>query len=251
MIKEVKHENVYNEISFLGDIHGNFKLIKQYIRQYHLKFNAIFQVGDFGLGYNPKQERHELNMLNDFLVENDCYVYAIRGNHDDPAFFNNEWYCSNIFFVDDWTVLEFNVGGNMERIFCFGGAISIDRKRSQEESVIVGKPRWWAGELPQFNDKLNDLVKNVTICVTHTAPNWAEPLGFNELVYHFAKDDPSLLDELIRERRMMTYLFDDVFENNKDTLRAYYYGHFHYASLQDYKGVKVRLLSIGELCPSL
>lgn len=251
MIQEIKHDKRYKDLLFLGDIHGNFKILKYFIRHYKLNGVAIFQVGDFGVGYNPKQETHELNMLNMFLQENDCFLYAIRGNHDDPACFNNQWMFSNIFLVDDWTVMEMDVEDTVERIFCFGGAISIDRKRSQEEMKICGTPRWWPDELPKFNDDLNDLVKDITICVSHTSPIWAEPFGFNDLVYEFAKGDGGLLDDLIRERRMMTYLFDDVYENNKETLKSHYYGHFHFAKLQDFKGVKLRLLNINELCPNL
>ena len=243
MIKTIKHDIAFEQLLKLGDIHGEFGIVKNHIKNYDLYNSAIFQVGDFGLGFNPKMEAHNLKILNQFLKTRNCYLYAIRGNHDDPAFFNNEFMFSNIFLVDDWTILELNVDDKIESIFCFGGALSIDRM--QRKAYNSG---WWPDEVPKFNVDLSPMVKNITQIVSHTAPEWTEPYFFNKIVYDFAVGDPTLLEELTKERREMTYMFDIIYENNIDTLAEHYYGHFHFAHVGEYKGVKLRLLNVNELC---
>ena len=47
-------------IFYLGDIHGNFNLINQYIKQYDLKDAHIIQVGDFGVGFNTLEKEKRL-----------------------------------------------------------------------------------------------------------------------------------------------------------------------------------------------
>ena len=37
-------------ILYLGDIHGNFNLINQYLKRFDIKDAYIIQVGDFGVG---------------------------------------------------------------------------------------------------------------------------------------------------------------------------------------------------------
>jgi hypothetical protein len=39
-------------IMYLGDLHGNFNLINQYLKRFDIKDAYIIQVGDFGVGFN-------------------------------------------------------------------------------------------------------------------------------------------------------------------------------------------------------
>ena len=39
-------------ILYLGDTHGNFNLINQYLKRFDIKNAYIIQVGDFGVGFN-------------------------------------------------------------------------------------------------------------------------------------------------------------------------------------------------------
>ena len=39
-------------ILYLGDIHGSFNLIHQYVKKYDIKDAHIIQVGDFGVGFS-------------------------------------------------------------------------------------------------------------------------------------------------------------------------------------------------------
>ena len=39
------------DIYYLGDIHGNFNVINQFIKLYNIENAHIIQVGDFGVGF--------------------------------------------------------------------------------------------------------------------------------------------------------------------------------------------------------
>lgn len=246
-IKNITNNEKFEQLIMLGDIHGTFGVVGHCVSKFSLKNSVIFQVGDFGLGYQEKKEMHELRYLNRKLSLRGCYLYAIRGNHDDPIYFNNEQIFSNIIFLDDWTILNLNIAGVKERIFCFGGAISIDRKRNQE---LGGG--WWPDEVPKFdNTGLESQVKDITIIATHTSPKWSQPYFMSQIVFDFAKSDATLLQELENERYRMSLMFAPIYENNKETLKAHYYGHFHFSALDEYKGVKQKLLNVEEACLSL
>ena len=67
---------------YLGDIHGNFNVIHQYVKMYGITDAHIIQVGDFGVGFNTvEKEKRLLGMYHTQLVNNNVHVWAIRGNH--------------------------------------------------------------------------------------------------------------------------------------------------------------------------
>jgi len=117
------------DIFFLGDVHGQFDYLNWKIKDNPDVFNnsSIIQVGDFGIGfkYNESSEKISLKKLNDTCVKHNIHIYAIRGNHDNPSYFNqnHDPVYSNIHLVPDYSVLTID-GKN---ILCIGGAISIDR----------------------------------------------------------------------------------------------------------------------------
>lgn len=245
MINILKNDNKFAQLCFLGDIHGEFNIVKMKVKQFDLRNSVVIQVGDFGIGFNHKQEKELMGGLNKFLKLRNCFVYVVRGNHDNPSVFDGTQQFSNIIFVPDWTILELNVNDNDERIFCFGGAISIDRVLREQEKL-----GWWPEEVANFNDDLVDDVTNITLIVTHTSPEYAEPYMLTNIVYKFAANDKTLIEDLKKERREMTYMFTRIMENNADTLRAHYYGHFHFSAVNEYKGIILKLLSVDELCSS-
>ena len=58
-------------ILYLGDIHGNFSLIHQYVKMYDIKDAHIIQVGDFGVGFSTlDKEKRSLSMFHDLFVKN-------------------------------------------------------------------------------------------------------------------------------------------------------------------------------------
>lgn len=240
-------------ILYLGDIHGGFNIINQYVKLYDIRDAHIIQVGDFGVGFKSvEKERKELLMYHDLLVKRNVIVWAIRGNHDyKPHFDNDPFGLSNIKLVKDYTVL--NLEG--KNILCIGGAVSVDRKMRYTKhqnigrfDVKTGSETWWPDEGFDFdNDKLKDL-RDINIIVTHTAPDYCIPdnsYGFGPFVDGLIKFDPDLKLDLLEERRKMTLAFQTVKENND--IKLHLYGHFHRSDMITMYGTRHRLLNVGEL----
>lgn len=247
-IQEIKIEGFFENIVFLGDIHGQFHIPIIAIDKFNLKNTAIIQVGDFGVGFMKSRENQSLEMLNGVLAETGCKLFAMRGNHDDPKQFNNKWRNSHIFMVDDWTILDMNIHYVEDhRILCVGGAVSIDRIPSKFDGM------WFEGEEVRWDDDVTtfDKLTGITVMCTHTAPDFIHPVHKNQLVYNFAANDDLLLEDLDRERRLMTYLYNCIKEKNKETLTQYYYGHFHSGNTDWIDDVRFKLLAVNEICEIL
>ena len=240
-------------LMYLGDIHGNFNIISQYVTRFDIRDAYIIQVGDFGVGFKTLvKEKRQLDDINTALIKRNVIVYAIRGNHDQPSYFENDPFgLSNIKLVKDYTVLNL-VGKN---ILCIGGAISIDRtvrytKRQLEGDYTtnIGVDSWWKDEGFNYDDsKLVDL-RDINIVVTHTTPDYCWPdnsNGFAPIVNDFASMDKTLKTELLDERRRMTLAFQTIKMYND--IEYAYYGHFHANHVTEIYGTKHRVLGVGEL----
>jgi DNA repair exonuclease SbcCD nuclease subunit len=226
-------------ILFLGDIHGDFDFVFYYINKNKIENCFIYQVGDFGVGFDKKNDINNLTKLNNFLKERNIVMYVIRGNHDDPKFFNGDFknYFSNLHLLSDYDVVQidgFNILG-------IGGAISIDRKW-RKDGVS-----YWSDELVSFDIEKLKPIEKIDIVVTHTSADFCEPnnkLGFGSLVNSFALKDSDLYDDLHKERQIVTKIWDEIKNNNNPSL--WVYGHFHNSHSQIFDGTLFKLLDINE-----
>ena len=237
---------------FIGDIHQNFAYLKWYAKQRHLENASIIQLGDWGLGFNDyNYDIRLMDDLNKFFEERNIHTYALRGNHDDPFFWDghldNKW--TNLHLVKDYTIL--NICG-YDIFFC-GGSISIDRKYRLNEMQMYArngqqKNLYWFDEKFVLNEEKLKEVKGVDIVVTHTAPDFCFPQNVNgkfaPIVDHFAYGDPTLKDELMEERLLVTKMWEILKENNFP--RMWLYGHFHNTHMDTFDGCDFRLLNINE-----
>jgi UDP-2,3-diacylglucosamine pyrophosphatase LpxH len=210
----------------------------------------IIQVGDFGIGFTTEyNDRKILNNLNDKLSEKNIKLYAIRGNHDNPDFFNGDYTFSNLSLLPDYTVLELD----SKNILCIGGAISVDRIPRIIENMSYSRVgstfrcHWYDEKVIFDEGKLKEF-KDIDVIVTHTAPDYCAPLnkiGFGSLVEEFSVNDPTLKDELKEERAIMTDMFQILFENND--IKYHFYGHFHRSHVEKIGNCTHRILGINEM----
>jgi len=240
-------------ILYLGDIHGNFNLINQYLKRFDIKDAYIIQVGDFGVGFDGfLKAKRTLELTHTELVKRNVFVYAIRGNHDYKPYFDNDPFgFTNIKLLKDYTVL--NLEG--KNILCICSAVSIDRKmRKTNNQAICGydikgmNESWWPDEIFNWeDDKLVDL-RDINVVVTHNAPDYCVPdnsNGFGDFVNQFIAADPELKFDLLDERRKITMAFQTIKIHNDIT--HHYYGHFHRSYTTNIDGVVHRVLGVGEL----
>lgn len=235
-------------ILVLGDIHGNYSYLKSEIEGKNLRGYNIIQVGDFGVGKLPSHDQGILERLDLFLNEWDVNLYVVRGNHDDPKYFQGGHIFNNLKLLPDYTTLKIE-----DYNFLFvGGATSIDRKNSLRKMQVsagygLDQPLYWFGEEFILDEDKIKKVENIDIVITHTAPEWCIPdnrFGFSDLVMEFAQDDPSLIEDLKRERALLSKMFDIL--NSKNNIKKHFYGHFHRSDIT-LNGMTIHhLLAIGE-----
>ena len=232
-------------IYVIADVHGDFDTFLRNVELHDLKDCIIIVAGDCGFGFyrEPYYER-VMGSLNRHFVERNINCFMIRGNHDDPYYFDNEKINhSNLKAISDYTVLSV---GN-ENILCIGGAISIDRKMrinnywskvdhyaismnvSLEEARSKFLPSYWVNEVPVYNEEaLNELKDNginIDYVVTHTSPSFAFKSDKNGVSYWINLDD-ALEKDLEEERSVLSKIFQKV-TDDEHPIKKWVYGHFH------------------------
>lgn len=232
-------------IVFTGDWHGEYDQAYRKMKDYDLRDCTVVQVGDFGIGFQRhNKDMRKLVVLNEQLANRNIMLYAFRGNHDDPAYFDGTVELSNIRLLADYSVIE--VEG--KNILCVGGAISIDRKPNPDVRDYRGV-RWkgrsegtnyWASE--EFVLKDVDL-SGIDIVATHSAPDFCTPhtkYGMEKWIMY----DPDLVADVNKEREGLTKLYDMLSKNNRIT--HWFYGHFHNSNTDETDITKFVLLNILE-----
>ncbi len=204
----------------IGDVHGKFdQLISKMetILEGNTGVNFV-QLGDFGLGFEqPVQDWNTLNPINELLKQSDSMMYVIRGNHDNPAFWDSGcgFLFSNIKFVPDESIEL------IEDKFCYfvGGAVSIDRSHRRQ-----GIDYWRAEQVNLGFREIND---DVDILFTHDVYHPCSPYTIqnSEAVKYFANFDGYLIKDLERSQVIMQDLYEDVLRTNPKF--TWYHGHYH------------------------
>jgi len=218
-------------IFYVGDHHGDWSQLFWFINRLKIKNCYLISVGDSGIGFKPQKEQlSDIKLLNKKFKKLDIVFMSIRGNHDNPSYYNGDGRIelSNFELIEDYTVIEHN--GKL--IQFIGGATSIDRSMRKEGIS------YWSGEGLNFN---KDKLQKVDTLITHTAPSWCFPQRFNKMVYDWAQDDEYLLEELTLEREVM----GEIFKVCQPSLHLY--GHFHSSWNEEVNGCKHRLLNINEI----
>ena len=222
----------------IGDTHGNHKLIIHRIKSLHIEDTTLFHVGDFGVGFERDYTKdvHRLLELNKFLRTKNCHLYVIRGNHDNPAFFNGDHNYSNLHLMPDYSVVEVNG----DSVLMVGGAISVDRvsrKTDMQRYASYGKhieTYWYDEGFVLDEEKLAD-IKGVRYVVTHSSPKFVFPINdqSNGIDSHgpfvqrmvWTYGDDKLKDDLNKELNDITKMYELLQENNY--IDKWFYGHFH------------------------
>lgn len=226
---------------FIGDTHGNHSHIRGGINRNGLENQHLIHVGDFGVGFTTfGKDMVELILLNRFLREGNNVLHVFRGNHDDPEFFNGDYHFSNLILHEDYTILDIE----NKKLLGVGGGISIDREYRKKH-----KHGYWEDETVVFNEeKLNDITE-VDILVTHTAMDFCTPqnngVSWPPIVSQFFPNDPDLAGDLMKERNILTNIYNKLVENGCN-ITNHFYGHFHRFVEEEIYGVKHTLLDIGQ-----
>ena len=238
-----------------GDIHGEFnEIVNKICVQNKIQDSVIIIAGDCGFGFNKRD--YYVNMYNKNsrrLEKSNNYILCVRGNHDDPEYYNYRglFEKKRMMCVPDYSVIE--VAGRT--ILCIGGAVSIDRKyRLREEirlnmhSTTKTKSVYWYSEMPVFDSmKLSDIIGRFVIdtVVTHTAPSFCEKQSRAEIQNWLIKDE-ELLHDIKAERKVMDYIQAYLYAHSHP-VNQWFYGHFHQSWHDEIDGIKYNMLDCLEL----
>lgn len=261
-----------------GDIHGKFdELVYRMTVLGRMERMVVIVAGDCGFGFHNRLYYDEVyQRVLPRLEKADCHVVFVRGNHDNPAYFDGEeinmkrWVA-----VGDYSV----VSAAGHRILCVGGATSVDRRNreSYNHPVRIPGPDWtkifdddmaaqmqtvaehrmaltpadyWPGEQPYFDEDALKAVwregKTVDAVVTHVAPSRCEDVTPPSWLDYMTESDPTLPADMQHDREVMDQLLEGL-RKHCNPVRHWFYGHYHHSWQADIDGIRYTMLREMEM----
>lgn len=222
---------------FVGDIHGELKkLIWKTSNQYELSHVDLIICGDFGVGFGRENSiTHLYNSVKNKLESYDINIYAIRGNHDDPKYFDGKHNFERLKFLEDYKIIELSG----VTILPIGGAVSIDqedRKKYNEKMKRFGssKRSWWPDEaVSRIN--LKELPSKVDIVVSHCAP-----ISFTPMFFRDSSIDPNIWESIMNDRNYLEEVKSNI------SYKYWIFGHYHKSTSGSFGDSLYRCLDILE-----
>lgn len=240
------------KLLLISDIHGEFNKIfyalKTKTNKKQLPFlniaeesdytdTCIVVCGDCGFGFNKLGYYNSaLSKLNDLLVKSNNVLLFIRGNHDNPDYFNCEteiFNFSNIKLIRDYTILKTETDVSL----CIGGAISMDRSWRKYENLRKTRFHhtseclvYWDNEGVQLNDSIiEDLVNcdiEINSIISHTAPIDFIHVVKDEIINSpWMQQDTSLLHDMKNEWQSLHTIYEIL--SKKNLIEWWVCGHYH------------------------
>ena len=188
--------------------------------------SVIIVSGNCGIGSKSDKYYNEVfGKLNEALKANNCFLLFVRGNNDDPSYFENEKInMENVKTIPDYSVVILKTFNCL----CIGGSISLDKEWKLSQKEQFGKTLYWEDEKPILNEELLDeILKKYQIgCViTSTSPSFAFPgtNAFNQSKW--IKNNPKIKSNLSSERKTMDKIYEKIVDNDTKPY-VWLYGRF-------------------------
>lgn len=248
-----------------GDIHGDFNLLVfKLCVQYQMTDTLLIVAGDCGFGFEQKGYYDEIVKKNNKrMAESNNWILFVRGNHDNPAYFDGISFNHKHFIaVPDYALVK----ACQHTILCVGGAVSVDRmsrisswqnKIKKEHRYIHRTPLeerfdknyYWVNEAPIYNELMLDgfnKVYTIDTVISHSAPSFCE-LQSKGGLSEWCIADENLLDNVKQERDLLDAVYQKLKSQNHP-LSHWYYGHFHQSWHTVIDDTLFRMLDIMEFC---
>lgn len=201
-----------------GDVHGDILLLLEMVRSIE-NDEMLFVTGDFGLfWFDINSNSDKYTILNNMLESKNAYIVFVDGNHENHNFINRteiSEFCGakchkllpRVIHIMRGEIV--NIDGI--KIFCFGGAYSVDRFWREKNKT------YFEEELPnenEYDSGLNNLINadfKVDYIITHTCQR--------RLVKKLSQRHKAI--EEIKLQNYIQWIVDNV------EYKKHYFGHWH------------------------
>lgn len=242
-----RYEIGTTDIYAIGDLHGHYDSLINWIKRFDIIDSAIIVCGDVGFGFEKPGFYEQLcNKFEKACSERNVTIFMLRGNHDDPSYFNggNRINTEHFKAIPDYSVIS----NGEHNILCIGGAVSIDRTTRIAEwrqnvykymiwhncpldvaEAKVTSKTYWEDEKPYLYDEaLDELVLNdikIDIVCTHDAPPFCPPLSKDGIGDYLTMDE-KLSDDIDESRNVFSEILARLVLDNHP-VKKWVYGHYH------------------------
>ena len=201
-----------------GDVHGDILLLLEMVRSIE-NDEMLFVTGDFGLfWFDINSNSDKYTILINMLESKNAYIVFVDGNHENHNFINRteiSEFCGakchkllpRVIHIMRGEIV--NIDGI--KIFCFGGAYSVDRFWREKNKT------YFEEELPnenEYDSGLNNLINadfKVDYIITHTCQR--------RLVKKLGQRHKAI--EEIKLQNYIQWIVDNV------EYKKHYFGHWH------------------------
>jgi len=223
----------------MGDFHGGRELLKENLQKITATGSpsALIMLGDYDVHTAP-----EMLELKDLLAEYSIDFYLLRGNHDNPMYWQDRD-VSGVFEDEHFHLLH-EVDGiqwGEVRFLTVNGAVSVDRT-----SLRFDRGHCWPETEPVPKDavdqirKLREQYGAFDVLLSHTGVISGKTIK-SEFTKSFASTDETLFEDLEKERALMQRI------QIASGVESHYFGHFHQRWQGDEHEIDCRCLDICEL----
>lgn len=200
-----------------GDIHGALRTLVWEIDIRRKIENAdIIIVGDIGVGFGrPRGLEASYKRVEEKLRYRDVKIWGIRGNHDDPSYFDGSIKFPFLELLPDHKVVKI---GNYD-VYPIGGGVSEDREeriKTNERYERYGSHKRIYWERERVEPIIDNLPPKVDIIVSHMAP-----ISFRPVAERPDEATPEIWEEELWDRRYLDYIQSEVRSG------YWFYGHYH------------------------
>lgn len=216
-----------------GDIQGKLKeLTWEVAVREKITDSYIIVAGNIGAG-SPGFDELYKDKLESRLSEGNIKILSVRGNQDDPSWFDGKHDLEYIKFLEDHKQIE--ISG--KTIYPVGGSISINRlelvKKNEELQKRGSKKKvYWKEE--DIVRKKKDLPVKSNIIVTHEAP-----ISFKPVIIRNLDEELPVYEDILSTRKYLDTFLQEI------NIDSWYFGKY----CKSYSGYYGKTLyhSLGEL----
>lgn len=226
---QIKNINIDNTpVYLIGDLHTNYKQFKeQFEADESLRDCVFIFLGDMDFR-NEETAFNQFKKLDKLLTERNINSYVIRGNHDNPKFWNPDECSINIEDISLWGKFKsfkpigshtrININGNVGIII--SGAVTINR------SELTEGVNYWSEydkvDLPPDFIDYGEGLKNIDFIIGHTGPVYSDIFKEQKTGCEKYLKDGFLVNDLENEQKQLRSIL------KRYRPKRWYCGHYHF-----------------------